>query len=127
MNELLHPKLSYKLMGILYKVYNELGGGYQERIYQSAVRKALIKNKIGFLEEVWIDLYYDAGKISRYRLDFIIEHKIVLELKVGPRFTPRDIMQVLGYLKRSKLELGILVSFSRKKLFYKRILRGWQK
>lgn len=127
MDKLLYPELSYKLMGVLFGVYNELGGGYQERIYQSAVRKALIRNKIGFQEEVWVDLYYDGGKISSYRLDFIIEHKIVLELKVGPKFTPRDIMQVLGYLKRSKLELGILVSFSRNKMFHKRILRGWQK
>lgn len=107
MAQLVHPELSYKLVGILYKVFNELGGGYQEKVYQAAVRKELINNKLGFIEQVGVDLLYDADKISRYRLDFVIEHKIVLELKVTPRFSPRDIMQVLGYLKKSGLELDI--------------------
>ncbi len=125
MSELLHPELSYRLVGILYKVYNELGGGYQERIYQAAIRRELSKQKIIFIEEAWVDLLYDGNKLSRYRLDFIIEQKIVLELKVAPRFTPRDIMQVLGYLKQSKLELGILASLNRKNMIYRRILRGY--
>lgn len=124
MAKLVHKDLSYKLVGILYKVYNALGGGYQERVYQAAVRRELIKNKLGFLEQVRVNLLYDVGEIDQYRLDFIIEHKIVLELKVTPRFTPRDIMQVLGYLKESGLELGILVSLNRKGIFFKRILKG---
>jgi len=124
MAELVHPELSYKLVGVLFKVYKQLGGGYQEKIYQAAVKRELIKNKIGFLEQVNVDLLYDGNKLSNYRLDFIIEHKIVLELKVGPKFTPRDIIQVLSYLKRSGLQLGILASFNRQDIFFKRILRG---
>jgi len=125
MVNLIYPELSYSLVGILFKVYNELGGGYQEKIYQAALRKELINNEVGFIEQVWVDLFYGGDKLDRYRLDFVIEHKIVLELKVTPRFSPRDIMQVLGYLKKSKLELGILASFSRQGLFFKRILRGY--
>ena len=124
MAKLVHPELSYKLVGILYKIYNKLGGGYQEKVYQSALRRELTENKIGFIEQVSVDLLYEGNKINRYRLDFIIEHKIVLELKVTPRFTPRDIMQVLGYLKKSGLELGILVSLNRNAIFHKRILKG---
>ncbi|MEK7376983.1 MAG: GxxExxY protein [Candidatus Margulisiibacteriota bacterium] len=52
MSDLIHPELSYKLIGALYRVYNELGGGYQENIYQRAVRKELIRSKIGFIEQV---------------------------------------------------------------------------
>lgn len=122
--QLVHPALSYKLVGILYKVYNELGGGYQEKVYQAAVKKELIKNRLGYIEQVGVDLLYNEAKIHRYRLDFVIEHKIVLELKVTPRFSPRDIMQVLGYLKRSGLELGILVNMNRGGIFFKRILKG---
>ena len=125
MSELIYPDLSYKLVGILYKVYNQLGGGYQEKIYQSAIRRELIKNNIGFIEQVWANLIYDGEKINQYRLDFIIEHKIVLELKVTPKFTPRDIMQVLGYLKQSNLKLGILVSLNRNDVIYKRILKDY--
>jgi GxxExxY protein len=124
MTEIVYPELSYKIVGVLYRVYNELGGGYQEKIYQSAIRKELIKRGLGFIEQAKVDLYYDGSKLHRYYLDFIIEHKIVLELKVTPRFTPRDIMQVLGYLKQSGLQLGILVSLNRNNIFYKRILKG---
>ena len=124
MAEIIYPELSYKIVGILYKVYNELGGGYQEKIYQSAIRKELIESKIGFIEQVKVGLLYKGNKLYRYYLDFVIEHKIILELKVTPRFTPRDIMQVLGYLKQSGLELGILASLNRNAVFFKRILKG---
>ena len=124
MAELLYPELSYKLVGVLFKVYKQLGGGYQERIYQAAVRRELAKNAIGFDEQVSVELLYDGDRLSRYRLDFIIEQKIILELKVGPKFTPRDIAQVLGYLKQSGLQLGILVSFNRQDIYFKRILKG---
>ncbi|MCX5749993.1 MAG: GxxExxY protein [Candidatus Saganbacteria bacterium] len=122
--KLIHAELSYKLVGVLYKVYNELGGGYQEKIYQSAVRKELKKSGINFTEQLGIDLLYDDKKIGRYFLDFVIENKIVLELKVVPRFSPRDIMQVLGYLKQTGLELGILASMNRNGIIMKRILKG---
>jgi len=124
MAELIHPELSYKIVGVLYKVYNELGGGYQEKVYQAAVRRELLNNKLGFIEQVKIDLFYDGNKIHRYYLDFIIEHKIVLELKVTPRFTPRDVTQVLSYLKQSGLSLGILASLNRNEILFKRILKG---
>lgn len=118
------PELSYKIIGIVYKVYNELGGGYQEKYYQTALNREFKKEGIGYLEQLKIELLYDGDKIGRYYLDFVIEHKLVLELKVTPRFTQRDIMQVLGYLKQSKLELGILVSMNRNGVIYKRLLRG---
>lgn len=124
MAELIYPELSYKLVGVLFKVYHKLGGGYQERIYQAAVKRELAKNKIGFKEQVGVDLLYDGDRLYKYRLDFIIEQRIVLELKVGPKFTPRDIMQVLCYLKQSGLQLGLLVSFNRRDIFFKRILKG---
>ncbi|MFH1542448.1 MAG: GxxExxY protein [bacterium] len=126
MGKIIYPELSYKLVGICYKVYHELGGGYQEKVYQAAVKRELIKAGIGFLEQVSTDLLYQGTKIGQYRLDFIIEHKIVLELKVAPRFTARDILQVLGYLKQCKLDLGILVSFSRQDVYFKRLLRGFK-
>lgn len=124
MAELIHPELSYKIIGILYKVYNQLGGGYQEKYYQRAIKRELFCNQIPFLEQVRIDFNYSGKMIGRYYLDFIIDHKIVLELKVTPYFSAKDIMQVLNYLRQSELQLGILASLNRNKIFYKRILKG---
>ncbi|MCU0640758.1 MAG: GxxExxY protein [Candidatus Margulisbacteria bacterium] len=124
MADLIYPELSYRLIGILYAVYNRLGGGYQEKYYQQAVRHELLTAGIPFLEQVKCNLFYQGKPLGRYYLDFIVDHTIVVELKAASSFSKRDIMQVLNYLKQSNLELGILASFSRNSIFYKRILRG---
>jgi len=125
--ELVYPELSYKIVGILFKVYNQLGGGYQEKYYQQAIKRELFCRQIPFLEQVRTDFNYEGQLIGRYYLDFIIDHidhKIVLEIKIVPTFSAKDIMQVLNYLKQTDLKLGILASLNRNNIFYKRILRG---
>jgi len=124
MAELIFPELSYKIVGVLYKVYNELGGGYQEKYYQQAVKRELMVNRMPFLQEVRSNLNYKGREIGKYYLDFVIDHKIALEIKVAPSFKMRDIMQMLGYLKQSGLKLGILVSMNRNNIIFKRILKG---
>ena len=124
MAELIHPELSYKVVGILYKVYNQMGGGYQEKYYQQAIKREFFMEKVPFLEQVRIDFNYNGELIGRYYIDFVVDHKIVLELKVTPTFSRRDIMQVLNYLDQSSLKLGILVSLNRNSIFYKRIIRN---
>jgi GxxExxY protein len=122
--ELIYPELSYRIIGVLYKVYNQLGGGYQEKYYQQAIKRELYSNGIPFLEQVRTDFNYNGKRIGRYYLDFIIDHKVVLEIKCTPAFIKKDVMQVLNYLKQSNLKLGILASLNRNNIFYKRILRG---
>lgn len=124
MAELIYPELSYKIVGILFKVYNQLGGGYQEKYYQQAIKRELFVNQIPFLEQVRTDFNYNGKIIGRYYLDFIIDHKVVLEIKATPSFSTKDIMQVLNYLKQSGLQLGILASLNRNNIVYKRILKG---
>ena len=124
MADLVYPELSYRIMGVLFKVYNQLGGGYQEKYYQQAIKRELFMNQIPFLEQVRTDFNYNGKIIGRYYLDFIIDHKIVLEIKTTPSFSTKDIMQVLNYLKQTGLQLGILASLNRNNIFYKRILKG---
>ena len=124
MKDLVHPELSYTIMGILFDVFHTLGGGFQEKYYQKAIKRNLERLKIPYLEQVRADLEIDGYNLGRYYLDFIIDHKIVLEIKAKLYFTQRDIRQVLAYLKKSDLQLGILASFTRSGVKYKRILRG---
>lgn len=124
MADLIYPELSYTIIGILYKVYNMIGGGYQEKLYQKAIKGELFAQKIPFLEQVRTDLNYNGRIIGRYYLDFIIDHKVVLELKTTPSFSIKDIMQVLNYLKQGDLKLGILASLNRNNIMFKRILKG---
>lgn len=122
MAKLVYPELSYQIMGILFDVHNRLGGGFEEKYYQRAVEKLLKLNKINFDKELKADISFEGDKIGKYFLDFLVENKIIVELKTVPEILPIHFRQVRSYLKVKKLELGILANFRSKKLIYKRIL-----
>ncbi len=109
-------------MGILFKVHSELGGRYQEKYYQRAIARALEKEGLRFKKEISVDLKFDEFKIGKYFLDFLIDKKIILEIKAIPRLNPLDFKQISAYLKACHLELGIIANFRGPKLTYKRIL-----
>lgn len=124
MAKLFYPKLSYEVVGALYEVYNAIGSGYQEKYYQKALAKELKEKRIDFKEQLPVRLYYKGEKLGIYYFDFLIEDKIILEIKNSSKFYPRDIKQVLGYLRAKNIDLGILACFSKNGLIYKRILKG---
>lgn len=124
MAKLFYPKLSYEVVGALYEVYNTIGSGFQEKYYQKALSKELEEKRINFKEQLPVGLYYKGEKLGIYYFDFLIEDKIILEIKNSSKFYPRDIKQVLGYLKAKNINLGILACFGKNGLIYKRILKG---
>lgn len=121
---LVYPELSYKLMGVLFKVQNELGSSYQEKYYQRAIEEELKNSGIKFEREKMIPLNFRGVSIGRYFLDFLIEDEVALEVKTIEFFRKAEWRQVRNYLKSAGLKLGILVNFSGKKLIYKRILNS---
>jgi GxxExxY protein len=124
MSKLVYPELSYKIVGILFEVHRELGNRYQEKYYQRAVEIALKKQKITYKRELPVSLKFDGESIGKYFLDFLIEGKVVLELKVKPNFTVIDYKQIQAYMQSSNLKLGILANFYTNSLEYKRILNS---
>lgn len=120
--EVAYPELSYKLVGILFDVYNSLGSGHKERYYCNAISTALLNSGINFKKELYVPLFYKEKRVGYYFIDFLIEDKIVLETKAGDRFNKRNIDQILGYLKSSNLKLGILANFTSDGIKFKRIL-----
>ncbi len=121
-DDLVYPKLSYKIVGIIYDVYNELGYGYQEKYYQKALAIRFNKYHINYTQQIGIDLEFDNHKIGKYILDFLIENKIILELKVGQYFYKKDYEQIRAYLKAQKLRLGMLILFTKNDVKIKRII-----
>jgi len=120
--KLLYPELSYRVVGILFDVYNELGYGYQEKYYERAIETELKSKGINYKKQLYVPLEFKNQKIGNYFLDFLIEDKIVLELKKGDRFSKKNIDQVYGYLKVKNLKLGIIAQFSSTDLKFKRIV-----
>ncbi len=122
-SKVVEPELSYKIVGIAFKVFKELGFGYQEKYYQKAIEVELKKNGLKYQREIAMELVYAGEPIGDYRLDFIVEKKIVLEIKVGNYFHNKDFEQVKAYLKKTGLLLGIIVLFSPKGVQFKRALQ----
>ena len=124
MPKIIQKELSYKIMGILFSVHNALGNRYQEKYYQKAIEEGLKEKNINFKKELPVDLKYKNKIIGKYFLDFLIENKILLEIKTVDNLKPKDFKQVLAYLTANNIELGILVNFRTDKLTYRRILNS---
>lgn len=121
-NTIIYPELSYQIVGVLFDVHNKLGNRYQEKYYQRAIGIALNNIGIPYKSQLSVPLQFADQPIGRYQLDFLVENKIVLELKAVPRLTPIDFKQVSAYLKAYDLKLGILANFRPSKLEHHRIL-----
>lgn len=120
--ELVYPELSFKLVGILFEVYNDLGPGHKEKYYENAVAVGLDKAGIKYQRQLHSPLLFKEQKVGSYFFDFLIEGSIVLELKQGERFSKKNMEQVLTYLRVHNLKLGIIVQFAQHDLKFKRIV-----
>jgi GxxExxY protein len=120
--DLVYPELSYQIIGILFEVFKQLGGGYQEKYYQRAIALELRRCKLKYREQVSMPLNYKDERIGKYFLDFLIEDKIILEIKKDKNFSRKNIEQVVGYLRAFNLKLGILANFTSQGLKFKRIV-----
>lgn len=122
MIELIYPDESYKIIGLLFKVHDKLGYGLRERDYQIAIRGIFTENKLTFREQVKAEMPLYNKKIKFYYLDFLVEDKIILEIKARERFYKDNIAQVYSYLKAKNLKLGIIVNFTKRGVLFKRIV-----
>lgn len=121
-NDLIYPDLSYQIIGILFETYNKLGPGHHEKYYQRAVAIGLTQGRLSFRQQVYVPLIFKKEKVGNYFFDFLIENKIILEIKKGDRFSKRHIDQVLSYLRTKNLKLAIIANFGSKELKFKRII-----
>jgi len=106
----------------MYEVYNELGYGYQEKYYGKAIEKSFLRSGIKFRSQVPYKIVFKGEVVGRYFLDFLVENKIVVEIKKGRYFSKRNIEQVKGYLRATKLQLAILVNFTPNNIKFFRVL-----
>lgn len=116
----LHEELSYKVKGCFFHVFNTLGGGHKEIIYQKALAKTFRVQRIFFEREKSIQVFFEGEKLGVYRPDFLVEKKVIIELKALPFLPKKAESQVFSYLKGSGYELGFLVNFGHTKLEIKR-------
>jgi GxxExxY protein len=119
---LLYAEECYRIMGLVFRVFNEIGSGHKESFYQKAIARSFRDSEIEFEEQLRCKLKYKGEDLGIYILDFLVFNKIILELKQRDYFSQKDIKQLHRYLKVTGLRLGIIIHFTNNGVRYKRIL-----
>jgi GxxExxY protein len=124
MTELKYKDITEKIIGASFEVHKFLGNGFQEVIYQRALAWELSNAGLSFAREIEQEIFYKdlQEPIGKRRADFVIEGKVLVELKALVELEDVHIAQVLNYLKAYKLEVGLLINFGSKSLIFKRLV-----
>ena len=121
--KILYPELSYKLTGIFFKTQKELGRFCRERQYCDKIEILLKEDSIPYKRELEIIKFKDDSPKGN-KVDFLVNNKIILEIKAKNFITKDDYFQTLRYLEAAKLELGMIINFRSRHLKPKRILNS---
>lgn len=120
-----YSNLTHQIIGCAMKVHNQIGGGFQESIYQKSLVLEFAAIGINFEYEKSVDVFYNHSIVGRKRVDFLIEGIIALELKAKSTIENSDIVQAINYLEAFSLEVGLLINFAPTKLQFRRVWKNY--
>ena len=124
---LLHQDLTSLILKTFYEVYNELGYGFLEKVYQNALLIELRKNGLEATPNKKIKVYYKGENVGDYYTDIIVNNTIILELKAADYIVEEFENQLLNYLKGTDCEIGLLLNFGKKPEFKRKIYENKRK
>ena len=117
-----YKDLTYKIIGAAMEVHNYLGPGHNEEVYQKALEKELGIKGIAFEPQKSVSIEYKGSQVGLRFLDFVIEYKIIVEIKAVSELTSLHQWQVLYYFAATKYQIALLINFGSEKFEYKRLL-----
>jgi len=124
MAELKYKDLTEKIIGAAFEVHKFLGNGFQEVIYQRGLAWEMSQVGLTYAREIEQEIYYKElpEPIGTRRADFVVEGKILVEIKALKELEDVHLAQILNYLKAYRLEVGLLINFGSKSLTFKRLV-----
>ena len=123
-DHLLYKSESYRIVGAAMAVHRELGPGFLEAVYQEALEREFLSQKIPHLTQVPLKIMYKGKPLQKqYVADFVCYEKIIVELKALSELASEHEAQILNYLKATGHKLGILINFGEESLTYRRIVK----
>ena len=121
-DRIVYRDLSFKIIGCAIEVHKALGPGFPESVYERALEIELKKQGLAYERQKQFRVNYQGESVGDFRADFVVDNKVILELKAVSEMPAVFERQLHSYLQVSKLRLGILVNFGREKLESKRIV-----
>ncbi len=116
-----HADVTDKIIKAVYKVYNHLGYGFSEKVYQNATAHLARKLGLQVETEKGIAVYFDQIIVEEYRADLVANSVVIAEVKSVARLLPEHEAQLLNYLKATPVEVGLLLNFGPKPNFIRRV------
>ncbi|MCP4423645.1 MAG: GxxExxY protein [Chloroflexi bacterium] len=107
----MHSDLTEQIINAFYKVYNQLGYGFLEKVYENALAIELRKRGHKVEQQVAIKVYYDSVVVGEYKADLLVDDLVICELKATRKLAKEHEAQLLNYLKATPYEVGLLLNF----------------
>lgn len=117
-----YNEITNKILKSAVDVHKSLGPGFVEKIYQRALAVELRSNKLNFEREKELKIIYKNIDLGFEKVDFVVEEKVLVELKAVSEILDLHIAQILSYLKASKIEVGLILNFAKRRLEIKRVV-----
>lgn len=124
---LLHKEITSEIIRAFYNVYNELGYGFLEKVYERAMMIELAKLGLSAKSQVPIPVYYDEQLIGEYYADLVVEGKVIVELKAAHTIIEQFEAQLLNYLKATDVEVGLVLNFGPEPNHLRRVFSNTRK
>ena len=118
---LLHKDITDKIIKAYYNVYNSLGYGFLEKVYENAMLIELRKLGLNVQKQIPIKVFCDEQLVGQYYVDIMVEKTIIVELKATEGLCEEHEFQLINYLKATELEIGLLMNFGKTPLFKRKI------
>ena len=112
-----HKEITDIILKSFYEVYNELGEGFLESVYESALNMVLTGYGLSVERQKDISVFFRGKEVGDFKADLIVNQKIILELKAVSAFNPAHEAQLINYLKATNIEVGLLLNFGKKPEF----------
>jgi len=123
----LHEDVTRAIIQALYKVYNTLGYGFLEKVYENALAYELARQGLEVRQRWPIKVYYDGHLMGEYFADLLVGSRVIVELKAVENLCPEHEAQLLNYLKATEIEVGLLLNFGPKPDFRRKIFTNDRK
>jgi len=121
-NNYKHSELTEKIIKEAYFVFNSLGYGFLEKVYENALYKRLNKQNLVTKQQYPINVFFENELVGEYYADLIVEDKVIVELKAIQELNKIHEAQLVNYLKATEIEVGLLINFGPKLEFKRRVL-----
>ena len=125
--ELLHRDITDNIIKSFYCVYNELGFGFLEKVYENSLFLEFLERGLYCEKQKRIKVFFKGQKVGEYYADLIINNLVIIEIKAAESFAREHELQLVNYLKATDIEVGMLLNFGKKPEFKRKIFTNDKK